>query len=326
MSDNTPGNAPPPAGLGSWLWPVTWATAVLPVFLTASVVASVPHFIEYLRQSEASTYPIDHTWVYRAYGFNAVLVLASWWWATRWFARDSHLLQRGPLVLLMLGILCATLVAIDRHPSDYPILAVSVLGFAITAFIFFRFSKRIRNTFVTGAIPSHANEFDNAVFNGPRDWSRGYWLLPGALAYAVFGLFSEWLIFADVASQTIPPPHPADPANDGCGHGMAVVGSGYSLHQIEAYREALTISHAAGLLILAAAIGLVRSARWTAWAAIPALALAMAAPLRITRRDWCSPLLDHTDFRGMWHEWCVVLILVIVATAYRRWSTTRMRA
>lgn len=325
MSDDARASAQQPAGLGGWLWPVTWATAVLPVFLTASVAASLPQFIEYLRQSQASTYPMDHIWVYRSYGFNAVLVLVSWWWATRWFARDPHLPRRGPLVLLMLGTLCATLVAIDRHPADYRMLAASILGFAITAFICVRFSKRIRNTFVTGGIPSRANEFDTAVFNGPIDWSRGYWLLPGALAYAVFGLFSEWLVFADVASQTIPPPHPADPANDGCGYGMAVVGSGYSLRQIEAYQEALTISHAAGLLILAAVIGFVRGARWTAWVTIPAFALAMAAPLRITQRDWCSPMLDHTDFRSMWHEWGIVLILVILATACRRWSISKTR-
>jgi hypothetical protein len=325
MTDNARAIAQPPAGLGGWLWPVTWATAVLPVFLSASAAASVPHFIEYLQQSEASTYPMDNAWVYRAYGFNVLLVLVSWWWATRWFARDPNLLQRGPFVLLMLGILCATLTAIDRHPSDYRMLAASVLGFAITAFICVRFSKRIRNTFAAGAIPSHTNEFDTVVFGGPRDWSRGCWLLPGALAYAAFGLFSEWLVFAEVATKSIPPPHPADPANDGCGFGLAVVGSGYSLRQIEAYREALTISHAAGLLILAGVTGFVRGARWTAWVTIPALALAMAAPLRITLRDWCSPTLDHTDFRGMWHEWCVVLILVIVATAYRHWATSTIR-
>lgn len=325
MSDGTPGNAAPPAGLGGWLWPVTWASAVLPVFLTASVAASLPYFIEYLRQSEASTYPMDHAWVYRAYGLNLLLVLVSWWWATRWFARDPRLPRQGPFVLLLLGFLCAALAAIDHHPWDGPILAASVLGFAIAGFLCVRFSKRIRNTFVTSGIPPHANEFDTAVFNGPIDWSRGYWLLPGALAYAAFGLFSEWLVFADVASQTIPPPHPADSANDGCGHGMAVVGSGYSSRQIEAYREALTISHAAGLLILAGVTGFVRGARWTAWVTIPALALAMAAPLRITLHDWCSPMLDHTDFPGMWHEWCVVLILVIVAMAYRRWSISKTR-
>lgn len=325
MSDDTPVDRPQPTGLGGWLWPVTWATAVLPVFLTASVAASVPGFIEYLRQNEASTYPMDHVWVYRAYGFNVLLVLVSWWWATRWFARDSNLPRRGPLVLLMLGILCATLVAIDRHPADYRILAAGILGFAITAFICVRLSKRIRNTFAESTIPPRANRFDTTLFNGPIDWSRGYWLLPGALAYAVFGLFSEWMVFADVASQTIPSPHPADPANDGCGYGMAVVGSGYSLRQIEAYREALTISYAAGLLILAAVVGFVRGARWIAWVAIPALALAMAAPLRITQQDWCSPLLDHTDFRGMWHEWGIVLILVIVTTAYRRWSISTKR-
>lgn len=325
MTDNAHGTNPPPAGLGGWLWPVTWVAAVLPVFLTASVVASVPSFIGYLEQANVGPYLEDTAWAWRAMGLNLLLTLVAWWWAIHWFARDPRLPRRGPVVLLASGILFAVIAWIDDHDDFHPKLAAALMGFAIASFICVHWSKRIRNTFITGDIPSHANEFDTAVFNGPIDWSRGYWLLPGALAYAVFGLFSEWLVFADVASQTIPPPHPADPANDGCGHGMAVVGSGYSLRQIEAYREALTISHAAGLLILAAVIGFVRGARWTAWIAIPALALAMAAPLRITRRDWCSPMLDHTDFRGMWHEWGVVLLLVIVATAYRRWSISKRR-
>ena len=325
MSDETPVDRPQPAGLGGWLWPVTWVSAVLPVLLTASVAASLPHFIEYLRQSEASTYPMDHAWVYRAYGFNVLQVLASWWWALRWFARDPHLPQRGPLVLLMLGVLCAILVATDRHPADYRVLAASLLGFAITAFICVRVSKRIRNTFVAGALPVGANEFDTAVFNGPLDWSRGYWLLPGALAYAVFGLFPEWLVLADVAWQALPPPHPADPANDGCGHGMAVVGNGYSLRQIEAYRVALTISLAAGLLLASAVAGFARGARWTPWAAIAALALAMIAPMGITFGKWCSPYVDGPDFREMWQEWGVVLMLLIIATGYRRWSTSTKR-
>lgn len=315
----------PPAGLGGWLWPFTWATAVLPVLLTASVAASVPSFIGYLEQAKAGPYLEDTTWAYRAMGLNVLLTLVAWWWALRWFARDPHLPRQGPIVLIMLGLLCATRAMIDRHPYGNPTLAASLIAFAIAAFLSARWSNRIRNTFVESTIPSQANEFDTALFNGPIDWSRGYWLLPGALAYAVFGLFSEWLVFAEIASQTTPPPHPADPASDGCGYGMAVVGSGYSLRQIEAYREALTISHAAGLLILAAVVGFVRGARWTAWAAIPALALAMAAPLRITQRDWCSPLLDHTDFRGMWHEWGVVLILVIIATGFRRWPRSATR-
>jgi hypothetical protein len=325
MNDGTPASAQAPAGLGGWLWPVTWATALLPMFLTASIVASVPSFIGYLEQAKAGPYLEDTAWAWRAMGLNLLLTLVAWWWAIRWFARDPRLPRQGPVVLLASGLLVAAIAWIDEHDDFHPKLAAALMGFAIASFICVHWSKRIRNTFVTGGIPSHATEFDTAVFNGPIDWSRGYWLLPGALAYAVFGLFSEWLVFADVASQTIPPPHPADPANDGCGYGMAVVGSGYSLRQIEAYREALTISHAAGLLILAAVIGFVRGARWTAWAAIPALALAMAAPLRITQRDWCSPLLDHTDFRGMWHEWGIVLILVIVATAYRRWSISKTR-
>lgn len=315
----------PPVGLGGWLWPITWATAVLPVFLTASVGASVPSFIGYLEQAKAGPYLQDTPWAYRAMGLNVLLTLVAWWWALRWFARDPRLPRQGPIVLIMLGLLCAARAMIDRHPYGDPTLAASLIAFAIAALLCARWSKRIRNTFVESTIPSQANEFDTALFNGPIDWSRGYWLLPGALAYAVFGLFSEWLVLADVASQPIPPPHAADPANDGCGFGMAVVGSGYSLRQIEAYREALTISHAAGLLILAAVVGFVRGARWIAWVAIPALALAMAAPLRITQRDWCSPLLDHTDFRGMWHEWGIVLILVMVATAYRRWSIWKTR-
>ena len=200
-----------------------------------------------------------------------------------------------------------------------------LLSLAIAGFIFARWSKRIRNTFVPGTLPAHADAFDTAVLGGPRDWSRGYWLLPGALAYAAFGLFSEWLVFADVASQTIPPPHPADPANDGCGFGMAVVGSGYSMRQIEAYREALTLSHAAGLMLLGAVVGFVRGARWTTLAAIAAMALAMAAPLRITLGEWCSPFVDGPDFREMWREWCVALILVTLAACFRYWPASKKR-
>jgi hypothetical protein len=318
LSDGTPGDALPPAGLGGWLWPVTWASAVLPVFLTASVVESVPSFIGYLEQAKAGPYIENTTWAWRAMGLNLLLTLVAWWWALRWFARDPYLPRQGPIVLMSLGLLCSGLAAIDRHPYDDPTLAASLLAFAIAGLLCVRWSKRIRNTFTTDAMPAHANEFDTALFGGPRDWSRGYWLLPGALLYAVFGLFTEWTVFADVATKTIPPPHPADPANDGCGFGLAVVGSGYSMRQIEAYREALTISHIAGLLLLGAVTGFVRGARWAAWVTIAALALAMAAPLRITRHDWCSSLLDHTDFRGMWHEWCVVLILMTVATGIHR--------
>lgn len=324
MTDNAAADATPPAGLGGWLWPVTWASAVLPVFLTASVAAHLPSIIEYTARP-GDIYPYDQPWVHREIGVHLLLTLVSWWWAPHWFARDTRLPRRGPIMLLGSGILIACVAWIDHRHTGHPIFAAILLSTAIAGFICARWSKRIRNTFVPDPLSTHADAFDTAVLGGPRDWSRGYWLLPGAMAYAVFGLFSEWLVFAAVASQTIPPPHPADPANDGCGFGLAVVGSGYSLRQIEAYREALTISHTAGLLLLGAIVGFVRGARWTILAAIAALALAMAAPFRITLREWCSPFVDGPDFREMWREWCAALILVLLAAClrYRPVSTKR---
>ena len=328
MTESAARIEPRPAGLGGWLWPVTWATAALPVLLTASVAASLPAFIEYLRQSGNSLYPEDIAWAYRAYGLNVLLTLVSWWWATRWFARDPRLPRQGPLVLFALGLLCMVLAAFARHDPGDTILAASVLGVAIAAFFCVRWSKRIRNTLVTGALPAHTDEFDAVVFGGPRDWSRGYWLLPGALLHAIFGLVTEWTVFAEVASQALPPPYPEGPPHDGCTRslGFSTMGTTYSANQIETYREALTISHAAGLLLLGALIGFVRGARWTVWAAIAALALAMAAPLRITLGEWCTHILNHTDFPGMWREWAVVLILVIVGTGFRRWSSPTRQA
>jgi hypothetical protein len=321
MSDGAPASTLQPAGLGGWLWPVTWATAVLPVFLIASVAASVPSLIEYLEQGKADPYPVDITWAYRAMGLNVLLTLGSWWWAIRWFGRNPRLPRQGPVALLALGVLVAAIGWIDRPSHFHPALAAMPIGLATVGYLCARWSKRIRNTFVPHALPARADEFDAALFGGPRDWSRGYWLLPGALAYAVFGVFSEGLVFAKVASQALPLPYPAGPPHDGCirGLGFTTMGNAYSVSQIETHREALAISHLAALLILGALVGFARGARWTAWLAMLALAFAMAAPLRVTLGKWCSPILDHTDFRGMWHEWCIVLILVAMSTAYRRW-------
>jgi hypothetical protein len=321
MSDETPVDRPQPAGLGGWLWPVTWATAVLPVFLTASVVASVPSFIGYLEQGKAGPYPVDTAWAYRAMGLNVLLTLGSWWWAIRWFGRNPRLPRQGPITMLTLGVLIAVVAWIDQHNDVHSKLAAALMGFAIAGFICNRWSKRIRNTFVPHALPAHADEFDTAIFGGPRDWSRGYWLLPGALAYAAFGVFSEGLVFAQVALQALPLPYPAGPPHDGCirGLGFTSMGNAYSVSQIEAHREALAISHLAALLILGALVGFARGARWTAWVTITALALAMTAPLRITLGEWCSPYVDGPDFREMWHEWCVVLVLVVISAAYQRW-------
>lgn len=327
MNDETSAGARATAGLGGWLWPVTWATAVLPVFLTASVVASVPSFIGYIEQGNAGPYPVDTAWAYRIMGLNALQTLAAWWWATQWFARDPRLPRQGPIVLLASGMLIAVIAWIDGHDDFHPKLAAALTGLGIAGILCARWSKRIRNTFVPGTLPAHADAFDTAVLGGPRDWSRGYWLLPGALAYAAFGLFSEWVVLVDVASQALPPPYPEGPPYDGCvrGLGFATMGNAYSVSQIEAYREALTLSHAAGLMLLGAVVGFVRGARWTLLAAIAALALAMAAPFRITLRDWCSPFVDGPDFRGMWHEWCIALILVTLAACFQYWSASKKR-
>jgi hypothetical protein len=316
----------PPVGLGGWLWPVTWVSATLPVFFTASVAPSLPSFIGYLRQSTSSPYSVDTSWAWRAIGLNLLLSLVAWWWAAGWFSRDLRMLRRGPLILFALGILCAVLATIDRHRTMYPMLAGGILGLAMASTLCVRWSKRVHNTFASDAVPLHASPFDAVVFGGPGDWSCGRWLLPGALLYSAFGLCLEWSIFSDVASRTLPPPHPADPLGDGCGLGLIVIGSGHSIREIEAHREALAMSLSAGLLLLGAFTGLARGARWTSWITIAALAMAMAAPLHITQGSWCSLIADGPHFREMWWEWCVVLLLVLIGTGFRRWpARLRMR-
>ncbi len=314
-----------PAGLGGWLWPITWVVAVLPVFFTATFVANLPIIVEYTLFQDSAAYPFDQPWAHREIGLHLLLTLVSWWWARQWFARAPQLPRQAPTLLLALTLLTGWFGWIDRHQDVYPQLAAVLLGIAIGSKLAARWSIRVRNTFTAGPHPTYASRWDASVPGGPVDWSRGRWLLPGALLYAVLGLCSEWPIFAAVASHTIPPPHPSDPANNGCGFGLAVVGSGYSMHQIQAHREALAISLVAGLLTIGALVGLYRGARWTGWIMIAALAMAMVAPFRITLGDWCSPYVDGPDFRGMWWEWCAALFLVIAGTAFRRWPADPTR-
>jgi hypothetical protein len=191
----------------------------------------------------------------------------------------------------------------------------SMLFSAATAWFFAaRVSRRVRNTF--GAHPP--SDWPGTVFDGPREWSRRRWLLPGALAFAVLQLWFELPIFAQDAFETIPPPPPVVDTASGVGTAAGLIALSHPGRYIEASRVALALSAAGAVSIAGALIGLARGSRWTAPLALVGFLFAMAAPLRMSVRDWCCPFLDGPEFERMWREWCVVLAIWIFGGAWRR--------
>ena len=315
--------APSPAGLGGWLWPVTWATAVLPVASIASLIAILSGDLLVIFRYGEIPYPLSEPWALRSSGLEVLLTLATWWWAKGWFARDPRVITKSPILLLAFACLLMVIVWVEHDHADYALPAGVLTGLAIAIMLCNRWSQRVRNTFTRPLMPAHATFPQGRVFGGPGDWSRGRWILPGALLYTAFGLFSEWGVFAEAAFQTIPPPRPESMEP---GNAAAVLAAlGHPGRYIEASRVGLMLSLCAALLLAGAITGLARGARWTPWISIGTLALAMAAPLWMTVRDWCCPFLDGPDFGRMWRGWCVVLILLIIATAFRRWPAKVMR-
>lgn len=324
-TDDTSVDTPPPAGLGGWLWPVTWATAVLPVLSITSLVATLSSDLFVIFRYGEIPYPLSEPWGLRSIGLELLLTLALWWWAIGWFSRDPHVIRQSPILLLACAGLIVVIAWIERDHDDYPLLAAILAGLAIAIMLCNRWSQRMRNTFARGLTPMYSTALHNMVFGGPGDWSRGRWILPGALLYAAFGLWSEWGIFAEAASQAIPPPPPEPMPREPANAAAALAALGHPGRYIEASRVAMMLSLVSALLLVGAFTALVRGARWTPWISIGALAFAMAAPLWMTVRDWCCPFLDGPDFSRMWRMWCVALILLIIATAFRRWPAMAMR-
>lgn len=322
MSDETPVDRPQPAGLGGWLWPISWASAVLPVASLASLVATLSGDLFVIFRYGEIPYPLSEPWALRSIGLALLLVLISWWWAIGWFARDPHVIRKSPLLLFGCASLLIAIGWIERDLADYALASGILTGLAATIMISSRWSKRVRNTFTSDFMLKHATTFEGTIMGGPVDWSRGRWILPGALLYAGVALCFEWRVFAEAASQAIPPPLPEPVRREPGNTAEALATLGHPGRYIEASRVALMLSLGAALLIAGAFTAFARGARWTSWILISALAFAMAAPLRMSARDWCCPFLDGPDFELMWRMWCVVLILVIATTGFHglpRW-------
>ncbi len=320
MTDAASANAGQPAGLGGWLWPVTWATAVLPVISLASLVAILSDDIFFILRYGEIPYPLSEPWALRSIGLEFLLVLISWWWAIGWFARDPHVIGKSPVLLFSCAGLLIVIGWIERDLADYALASGTLTVFATVILISSRWLKRVRNTFHLGLMPRHATAFQGMVFGGPGDWSRGQWVLPGALLYAGFALFFECGIFAEAAFQAKPPPLPEPVLKDPRNTLAALAALGHPGRYIEESRIALMLSLVAASLVIGAFTGLARGARWTPWVSISALAFAMSAPLWMRVRDWCCPFLDGPDFDLKWRMWCVVLILVIATNCFHRLS------
>lgn len=311
------------AGLGGWLWPVTWSAAVLPVLFAAITLAALAGDLVAVLRYGTIPYPLGETWMHLEIGVSLLLTAAAWWWAIRWFARDPRMPHQGPVVLLACAGLVEAVAWLDRDHAQYHVVASILLGLAIAGFIGARWSARVRNTFVVHALPSPASGWRGALFSGPRDWSQRRWLLPGAVVYAALKLWLELPTFAEAAFETIPPPSPANSADDVGGSAAALIATGHPGRYIEASRVALALTSCAVLLVAGALIGLMRGARWTPWIAFAAILLATSAPLYMSVRDWCCPFLDGPPFERMWHAWCIVISIMMLGGAFRRCPGTQ---
>lgn len=315
-----------PAGLGGWLWPVTWLAATLPLFMTAAIIAALIDPLFVLLRYGTILYPFGEAWLQWEIGVGVLLTATAWWWAIRWFDRDPRMLRRAPIALLACTAAVAAIGWVDRDHSVYPVIATVLLGLTAASFLGVRCSKRIRNTFVSHPLPVPDPGWHGALFGGPSDWSHRRWLLPGMLAYAAVRLFFELGTFAGAAFETIPPAPVTGSAQIAEGTAAALIAMTHPGRYIEASRVALALSSISAMLLTGALIGLMRGARWTPWLTLGALLCAMAAPLWMSVRDWCCPFVDGPEFERMWHEWCVVILIAALGGALRRWPGTDQQA
>lgn len=315
MSDETPIDRPQPAGLGGWLWPVTWVVAALPLLLASDLISRLSEALVFIVRHGQVPYPLSEAWGLRDMAVLLSMTTIAWWWTILWFARDPRIVRQAHYLLLV-GSGSVFLVAwFERHPTDYTVLAAILCCLAIAALLCARWSKLVRNTFVVGAMPTEAIAWKNVVFGGPRDWSRGYWLIPGTLLSAALWLLFALPFFADAALQAIPPPPPPMPFLSGNAAALErLFAYDHPGRYIEASRVALVLSLVAGLLVACAFAGLARGARWTAGITVAALAFGMAAPLWMDLRDWCCPFHHDPPLATMWRPWCGLLILAIFRT------------
>ena len=320
-------HSPGPHGLGGWLWPVTWATAVLPVLLASELLSTLLRAAPVVVRHGELPYPLSEAWGRHDLVILLLMTALAWWWATGWFARDARMLRRAPWLLLTCACGIFLLGWIEDDPAEKAVLVAILVCIATIIPLFARWSKRVRNTFITGPLPAETIAWKRLLLVGPNDWSRGDWLLPGALLSAALLLSVQAPFFTEAALQTIPPlaPPPEPVPHDSGNAAAALALMDYLQHPgrcIEASRIASALSLFASLLLICAAIGLARGARSTVRLTLVALALGMAAPLWMDTGDRCCPFHYEPPQATMWQLWLGLFIFVTVNAFKRRRSAT----
>lgn len=299
-----------PTGLGGWLWPATWLSAVMPVLFSTLVVHMA---VEHIARFRGLAWP--YSAAFRAYElpaivFSGVGLCFSTWWAMQWFARAPRLVTWGPPALTAWVALMTALAWPERDEPPVTMALVAAWCAATLAWWAARRSARVRTTFTALPCPVAASGVRGVVLGGPADWSAMRWLLPGVLVYTAVNLWLDLQVSVDAAMEPLP-------------EGPAPTNAFESLSEparyILASRFALGVQVSAVLALAGAFIALARGSRsfppWT----VVAVLLALGAPLRMSLRDWCCPFLDGPEFERAVHAWLTVLALTMIgAIAWRR--------
>lgn len=295
-----------PTGLGGWLWPVTWLSAMWPVAWLALAVDALRWMWGWM----PSLWALGEPWHFVA-RMTLLFPGAAFavWWAARWFARDPRLPRRAPWLLWPWALIITPLAWPQPRASEYAIVALAWSA-VVLAWWASRHSMRVRNTFVAGPIPPRGHGVSGVLRGGPVGWDGLRWLIPGVLGYAAARLAFELPVSIEAAMEAIPVVPPAG-------------GAGPLVHDptryILASRVVLGLQVAALLTLLAAFVALARGWRSLPLLTIATLLLALGAPLRMVIRDWCCPFVDGPAFESHVVSWLVALALAVIgALAWRR--------
>ena len=300
-------------GLGGWLWPATWLSALMPVLLLPLIVDMAWRFLTGLDDWPWAERPVEIQWEYaKGMVFGAISGTVAFWWASQWFARSPRVRTWGPVVLAVTALVLGAL--LFPHRDDPLVVALLVTGGCTVALAWWAAyrSLRVRNTFVAGALPVHSAGGANVLRDGPGDWSARRWLLPGVMAYAALRLLLETTVSVDAVREALP-----------TAAELAAMGNGPMAHDptryILASRTALALQLAAIITLAAAGVALARASKWGPVLTIPAVLLALGAAVRMAIRDWCCPFVDGPRFEEHVVAWLVVLALALIgAIAWRR--------
>lgn len=299
-----------PVGLGGWLWPVTWLSAVLPVlFVTLAthmvVLAVAGH------PAMLWAYSAEYRWyVYGQIVFASVGLCFTAWWAMQWFARSPRLVTWGPPALTAWLVLTTVLLWPERDEPEVTMVVAAGWSMVTLAWWAARRSVRVHNAFTTPPRPVTVTGVRGVLLGGPANWDALRWLLPGVLGYTAVNLWLDLQISLDAAMQPLPEGPP--PTNV-----FAVIGD--PTRYILASREAAALQAAAVLSLLGALVALARGSRWLPLWTVVAVLLALGAAVRMAIRDWCCPFLDGPEFERASHAWMAVLALTIIgAIAWAR--------